>query len=130
MLEKIEVYVDGSCRYLNGHSGPGKWAYCVSPKYGDACVINTVAEDTTANVMEYMAIIAALKDLKPLCDKLIVYTDSQLAVRQIQGVYEVRNRRLQGLHQQVRSLLRPRDKIIWIPRRKNLADKLFKEGLK
>jgi ribonuclease HI len=61
----------------------------------------------TNNVAEYEALIACLKKAATTgCTKLIVYSDSQLMVRQLQGLYKVKDKNLQKYFQQANRLIR------------------------
>lgn len=60
--------------------------------------------ETTNNVAEYQAMIAALDEAHPLgATEIEVRTDSELLQRQITGVYRVKQPHLQELMKQVRS---------------------------
>jgi ribonuclease HI/probable phosphoglycerate mutase len=87
----------------------------------------------TNNIAEYRALILGLEEaLKHRPDTLRVYLDSELLVRQIQGVYRVKNPALQPLMTEVRSLLAHFDAwmIDHVPRRENaLADGLANDAI-
>lgn len=63
---------------------------------------------TTNNTAEYRALIAALAYCNQQChgDALTLYADSELVVRQVNGIYQVRSRSLKPLHEQASRLLR------------------------
>ena len=92
----------------------------------------------TNNVSEYIAILTACdiaRQLKP--KKVIIYTDSQLVLRQLKGEYAVRNVRLRTLFRLAISQLRALRAVVrWHSREEGdgpLADKLasyrYKEAL-
>ena len=60
----------------------------------------------TNNVAEYEALLACLQKVQSLqCEKLVVHSDSELMVRQLQGKYRVKDKALQRYYQKVKSLL-------------------------
>ena len=81
----------------------------------------------TNNMAEYLAILASLREVaqhEP--ESVVIKSDSQLAVNQINGEYEVKDERLQALHREVvakaKALPCPCT-FLWIPREENkLAD--------
>ncbi|MCX6659950.1 MAG: reverse transcriptase-like protein, partial [Candidatus Bathyarchaeota archaeon] len=75
---------------------------------------------------EYRAIIAALQGVSGV--KLTIYSDSQLAVRQLSGEYEIRDPKLKILAAKVQQLCQNRAVTFrWIPREKNLAGKILEK---
>jgi len=110
----LEVYVDGS-----GKNG----AYCYLFPGGKPRVF-LGEQHLTNNQAEYKAIIAALQEHPR--EELTLLSDSQLAVRQLNGEYEIRNSKLRELAEEVRSLCRDRKVVFkWIPREENLAGKML-----
>ena len=87
----------------------------------------------TNNVAEYQALILGLSQAVKLKGKTIsIFLDSQLIVRQIQGLYKVKNKALQPLFSQVKELLKKFEKfeISHIPRSENKrADQLANQGI-
>lgn len=72
MLEKIQIYADGSCL---GNPGPGGWAAVLLYKEHQK-EVSGHEENTTNNKMELKAVIEALKVLKrPMT--IEIFTDSQ-----------------------------------------------------
>lgn len=94
--EKLVIYTDGGSRGNPGHSAIG---YVVGDKaYGE------YIGHTTNNVAEYKAISAALRKAKLLLGKtkskqteVEVRMDSELACRQLSGIYRIENETLQPL---------------------------------
>ncbi|RLF05441.1 MAG: ribonuclease H, partial [Thermoprotei archaeon] len=88
----------------------------------------------TNNVAEYTALIRALEWLVEhgyIGEELVVRGDSQLAIRQLSGLYAVRSSRIRPLYEQVARLLRnfKRVRLEWIPRNLNWeADALSREA--
>ena len=89
---------------------------------------NRYLGETTNNVAEYSALIFGLKEAERQgAEELLVRMDSQLVVRQIEGVYRVKEPTLQKLHEQALTLLKNfrSFRIEHIPREENAeADKL------
>ncbi|MGQ9543003.1 MAG: ribonuclease HI family protein [Candidatus Bathyarchaeia archaeon] len=116
-MNPIKIYVDGS-----GKEG----YYCYMIEKGEPRIFK---EGTlTNNQAEYKAIIAALKDIPE--KKLTIYSDSQLAVKQLRGEYRIRDPKLRILASEVKRLCSNRKIVFeWIPREQNLAgralDKMF-----
>ncbi|OPY07999.1 MAG: 14.7 kDa ribonuclease H-like protein [Syntrophaceae bacterium PtaB.Bin038] len=127
----LTLFTDGACRGNPGQGGAG-----VVLMTADGQVVSTAKKylgRCTNNIAEYRALILGLEEAlarKP--DRLRVYLDSELLVRQIQGVYRVKNPALQPLMTEVRSLLARFG--VWevdhVPRRENaLADALANEAI-
>lgn len=128
------VYCDGGAR---GNPGPAGIGFIVKYKNKILVKDNKYIGKTTNNVAEYMAVIKALKwlglNLKKTVAKINVYLDSQLVVKQLNGLYKVKNSRLQMLIIQIRTLETQIPCVInyfYIPREKNrAADKLVNIAL-
>ena len=61
---------------------------------------------TTNNAAEYEALLVCLKKASELrCKKLILHSDSQLMVRQLQGTYRVKEKNLQKYFVQAKQLI-------------------------
>ena len=128
---KIKLFVDGAADLQTKTAGiggviyrNGEEMYSFSEHIGSA----------TNNEAEYKALIRGLKELINL--KLLnveVYADSELVVKQINGIYKVKNERMQVLHKEARHLLKEFERwlVSHIPREKNsVADKLSKNGMR
>jgi ribonuclease HI len=87
----------------------------------------------TNNVAEYRALIAGLqKALELGVDELEVVSDSELLVRQMTGVYRVKNRGLMPLSIEAANLARRLGRVRYttVPREENEhADRLVNEAL-
>lgn len=88
----------------------------------------------TNNIAEYTALIRGLTKAKELnIEKIAIFLDSELLVRQIKGIYKVKNEKLSQLYQKTVSLLSSFSAytIDHIPREENKeADKLAKKAIK
>jgi ribonuclease HI len=88
---------------------------------------------TTNNVAEYKGLLLGLKALHQLgARKIVVQSDSQLLVRQLNGEYRVRDEKLKVLFERALSLLRRFDshRIVHVRREMNkAADRLANRGI-
>ena len=111
----LKVYVDGSGKN-------GTYCYIVA---GSTPRIFTEG-NLTNNQAEYKAIIAALRELD--VESLTVFSDSQLAVRQLNGMYQIRDPELKKLASNVQRLCQDREiQFKWLPRERNLAGKILEK---
>lgn len=126
------IYCDGGSR---GNPGPAASAFVAT--VGDEVIYkeSKYLGIETNNVAEYSAVLIALnwiKDTNPK-EEVIVNLDSQLIERQINGLYKVKNERLQKLHTEVLTILKSINstiKFVWNYRTDNeLADNLVNEEL-
>jgi len=125
-LKQLYIYTDGASRGNPGEAGAGIIIFNENGK-----IIKKIKKylgNTTNNVAEYLALIIALQEaLKLKGDVIHLFTDSELIVRQIKGIYKVRDRKMRALTNEVKKLLSKfiQYDIICIDRRKNKeADKL------
>jgi ribonuclease HI len=98
------LYVDGASKGNPGVSGAGIYITSSEKSYSFSFYLGS----KTNNQAEYLALILGLIKLKRImnpCDKVIIRSDSQLMVRQIQGLYKVKNNDLKQLYQKVISEL-------------------------
>ena len=101
----IIAYIDGASRGNPGESGIG--VIIKDTKRNTIDKISGYIGKATNNIAEYKALIACLKRVKDLnLDKLTVFSDSELLVRQMQGKYKVRNEHLKELYKTVQNLLK------------------------
>jgi ribonuclease HI len=127
----LSLFTDGACRGNPGQGGAG--AVLIG---GDGEVVGTAKKflgHCTNNIAEYRALILGLETaLERSAPAISIYLDSELLVRQIQGIYRVKNPDLKPLMLEIRDLLDRFDtwKIEHVPRSKNaLADKLANESI-
>ena len=129
---KCMAYTDGASRGNPGDSGIGivvrnDAGEVVLTAYG---FIGTA----TNNIAEYSALLALLKRIKATpCSQLVVHSDSELMVRQMNGEYKVRDENLKEYHRKVTAL---RDdlsfpfELRYVPREQNKeADTLANRGI-
>ncbi|HBI16332.1 MAG TPA: RNase H [Desulfobulbaceae bacterium] len=129
--EECLLYTDGASRGNPGEAGAG-----VVLLDGDRRQVASRAiylGQCTNNVAEYRALLAGLElALQNGCERLAIFLDSELIVRQISGQYKVKNAHLQPLYIQAKGLLqRLRGwRIKHVPRAENSeADQLANRGI-
>ncbi len=131
-VKRVIIYVDGAAR---GNPGPAAIGATIKDERGRLIArISRRIGTTTNNQAEYRAIIAALKQAIRLGAKQVeVNSDSELAVKQINGKYRVKKAALKPLYEQVKQLqgLLESFTITHIPRQQNTeADNLANTALK
>lgn len=122
----LVIYIDGASRGNPGPAGIG--VAVLGPKGERLAEKSAYIGETTNNVAEYRALLAALKKAKEMgAERVQVRTDSELLFRQMQGSYRVKSPRLVGLFQEAHALTRgfSEFKLQRIPRQENRrADRL------
>ena len=128
---KARLFTDGGAR---GNPGPAAFGYVLEAE--DGTVLDARGEAiglATNNVAEYRALIAGLeKALEVGVDDLEVVSDSELLVRQMTGVYRVKNRGLMPLSLDAAALARRLGQVRYTAVRRDeneLADRLVNEAL-
>ncbi len=104
MSERIIAYIDGGSR---GNPGPAAAAFVLNDKDGKQLQAKAfVLGKATNNVAEYTGLVKALEAAGQIgAEKLTVFSDSELLVRQINGQYKVKSEQIRPLFQQAVSLL-------------------------
>jgi ribonuclease HI len=89
--------------------------------------------ETTNNVAEYEGLLLALQRAGELrIQRLIIFSDSQLLARQLNGQYRIRSEQLRSLYQRAQSLIQGFDcvTVTYIPRAENRrADQLANRAI-
>jgi phosphoribosylglycinamide formyltransferase-1 len=128
---EVIAYTDGASR---GNPGPAAAGFILT----DARGVQLQAKAfflgrNTNNVAEYTGIVKALEAaIKTGAERIIVFSDSQLLVRQINGEYKVKSEQIRPLFQQAVELLGRFGnwKVQFVSREKNKeADKLVNQAL-
>ena len=130
-LKKAIIFTDGAAE---PNPGPAAIGAIVKDEQGRLLArISQHIGTTTNNQAEYRAIIAALEEaIKLGATNVELNSDSELVVRQVNGIYRVKKAELKPLYQQVKRLqgLLEGFTITHIPRWRNKeADKLTKAAL-
>jgi ribonuclease HI len=130
-IKKVIINVDGAAR---GNPGPAAIGAIIKDDTGNTVGrISRPIGVTTNNQAEYRAIIAALEKAISLGAKqVMVKSDSELVVKQVNGQYKIKNTALRPLYQQVVKLTGALESfsITGIPREQNAgADALANRAL-
>lgn len=130
-IDQCEVYIDGASR---GNPGPSAYAYILITSTGEKYVGSSYIGISTNNRAEYSALINSLIRARNIgCKKLLVYSDSQLLVKQLNNEYEVRDPELKILYQKAKLLMSNFDRVVinYVSRDRNAeADSLARAVLK
>ncbi len=134
-----EMYCDGACSGNPGRSGIGVVINLINNKKEisglDSCfTISEYIGMATNNVAEYSALVRGLEQAAQLgIKKLSVFLDSELLVRQMNGVYKVKNDKLIPFYNRAREIVRVFKSCTITHVRRELnkeADSLAREGVK
>lgn len=136
-MQKLLIYTDGGAR---GNPGPAGIGAILMDEKGK--VVKELSEyigEATNNVAEYTALIRALQSAKEIYGKQLrdmdieVRLDSELVVRQLTGIYKVKEPTLKELFAKVAAMrLEVSPNIIFthVRREKNVhADKLVNQAI-
>jgi ribonuclease HI len=108
MVDRVKVNCDGGSR-----GNPGPSAYGVVIAASDGQIIEEFGAylgEQTNNYAEYSGVVAALEKLKDLnIFEADFYLDSELIVKQLNGVYKVKNPGMIELNSQVKELSKGMD---------------------
>lgn len=127
---KVQLYIDGASRGNPGLGGAG--AYMADEDGNEILRLTKYLGTVTNNMAEYAALLLGLKEAKKRKFKeILIFSDSELLVRQVQGVYQVKNAVLKKNHEEVMNILRNFNyKISHVCREKNkIADQLANEAI-
>lgn len=131
-MNKIRIYIDGACSGNPGKAGIGVVIY--NDRGEQVCELSYYLGDATNNIAEYQSLIAALKKARDIgSENLLVYTDSELLARQMNGFYRVKDEILKQLYRKAKELIMhfKSVRIFHISREKNkYADKLAQQAIK
>ena len=104
MSSNLIIYTDGACR---GNPGPAAIGAILDDESGHrVSEISRSIGTSTNNRAEYMALIAALEEASRMgAERVEIRMDSELVVRQLLGIYRVKNAQLKPLLKQAKTLL-------------------------
>jgi len=128
----LHAFTDGASRGNPGESGFG---IIVKDDSGDTILaLSGYIGRTTNNIAEYTALLKLLEHMRSAeCSRMIVHSDSELMVRQLNGSYKVRDKGLKRYHARFQELKKslPFDIVIrHIGREENKeADRLANEAI-
>lgn len=126
------IYTDGASR---GNPGNAAWAYIILQNGIIVKKKSGFCEFATNNQAEYAAVIHALADAADGGFRdILLYSDSQLIIRQLRGEYKVRDRCLRHLYTKANGIIKKFDSVSFmnVPRSdKNIsiADRMCNETL-
>ena len=129
----LHAFTDGASRGNPGESGIG---FVVKGENGDVVFEGYgYIGVATNNIAEYSALIVLLKRINKVPrTKLIVHSDSELMVRQLNCKYKVKDEKIKGYYQKVQKLIAGnahKFELKHIPRSENSeADRLANKGIK
>jgi ribonuclease HI len=123
---------DGASRGNPGESGVGVIVRDASGR--EVLSISGYLGTATNNVAEYTALVLLLRKMRTIpCTRLIVQSDSELLVRQVNGKYKVKSPALKQKFdevQQLRAALPFALEVNYVPRAQNAeADRLANQGI-
>ncbi len=125
-------YFDGACEPVNP-GGIATYGYALYDERGEIVtrghgVASALTPQATNNYAEYTALVSLLeKALELGVEEISVRGDSELVVRQMNGVYAVRSPNVAPLYEKAKELSErfTRFNIAWVPRERNAeADRL------
>src|SRR5439155_8272470 len=125
-----KIHIDGAAR---GNPGPAAFAFIIQKEGAPALEEKGTLGTMTNNLAEYTALVRALERARELgAERLIVHSDSELLVKQMNGEYRVKNPDLRVLYDRARELSGQFKQVVirHIPREQNSqADRLCNEAL-
>ena len=130
-MKTLKIFFDGSS---HGNPGPSGIGIIVFDEFGRVLdKFSKFIGFRTNNEAEYHALIEALRRAMQLgAERVELYSDSELLVKQVKGVYSVRDEKLKRLHLKCLQLLKnfKEYKIAYVPRELNMeADRLANEAI-
>jgi ribonuclease HI len=99
----LQIYTDGASR---GNPGAAAFAYVISREGEDDIEEADCIGRMTNNQAEYTALVRALEHALELGEgyRVVVHSDSELMVKQVNGEYRVKNEELRPLYERAREL--------------------------
>lgn len=131
----IVIYFDGLCQPVNPR-GVAISAYAVLSdsailKEGFGLAAPPYSNLATNNVAEYVGLICGLSAGLEFSKRATVIGDSRLIVKQVNGEFKVKDKKLMALHKKAIELMSQYEevKVVWRPRNENrYTDRLTKLG--
>jgi ribonuclease HI len=120
LTERLRLHVDGASRGNPGEAGFG--IYVTGEDGREVASLYGYLGKATNNVAEYQALLHGLRFALQRGARVVeVFSDSELLVRQLAGVYRVKNAGLLPLHSEARGLLSrfERHAVTHVPRARN-----------
>jgi ribonuclease HI len=128
---EVLLYTDGASR---GNPGPAGAGVHITDARGETLVERSeYLEEQTNNVAEYKALLIGLSEVEKLAPaRVVVKMDSELIVRQLNGVYRVKNPGLLPLYRKAAELIERLGNVLvmHVPREQNArADRLANQAI-
>jgi ribonuclease HI len=106
MNRLIRIFSDGGAR---GNPGPSACAFVVFEKNKKIFQHSEYLGISTNNVAEYSAVLRAFswlvkKSFTSGQFNIIFFLDSELVVKQLSGLYKIKNKNLESYHQKIKAL--------------------------
>jgi ribonuclease HI len=124
------IHIDGAAR---GNPGPAAYAFVIGRDGAPPLVEKGLLGTATNNLAEYTALVKALeRAAREGAERLVVHSDSELLVKQMNGLYRVKNPDLRVLHDQAKGLADRFKEVLFrhVPREANRqTDRLCNEAL-
>jgi ribonuclease HI len=99
---QVTIHTDGAAR---GNPGPAAFAFVITRDGEPDIEEHGCLGNTTNNVAEYTALVRALaRAVEVGAERAVVYSDSELMVKQMNGEYRVKNADLKDLYLQAKGL--------------------------
>ena len=128
---KVFLYTDGGSRGNPGHAGIG--VVILNDRKKKIKELYKYIGETTNNIAEYNAILLGLEEAVNLkANDVVIYMDSELVARQLNGEYKVKDRNIKFLFEKILGILKKFNsfEIKHIERSKNKeADKLANKAI-
>ncbi len=101
---EVFIYSDGACR---GNPGPASYGVVFYNAQGQVLgeLSHFIGDGLTNNIAEYEGILAGLRyALSQGWLQVVLHSDSELAIRQLNGQYKMKNEKLRSYFQEIQSL--------------------------
>ena len=104
----LYIYTDGACKGNPGKAGYGCAAYLDSDASKDPVwILSEYIGISTNNIAEYSAIKYAL--IKTEDKDITVYSDSNLAVQQLNGKWKVKNKGIKVYYDEIKDIIKEKN---------------------
>lgn len=127
-MAKYVIYCDGLCEPNDGSvHARASWGFAVYAPDGELVTARSgyMGEGRTNNESEYMALIEALVYChEDDTNDYEILTDSQLAVKQLNGEWQVKSESLRSWYDNAKDLIESHVTIGWVKGSENRADEL------
>ncbi len=128
--DQVTIHTDGASR---GNPGPAAYGFVIEQPGNETIEENGCLDKTTNNFAEYTAVVKALEKAKDIgAQKVALFSDSELLVKQLNGEYKVKSPDLRPLFNQIQKLKKEFESVRFthVRREKNKrADELCNEAL-